>query len=118
MIDPNKHLSQVQTQKLHVNLCHNHHRGRVTPFTLEINDPTTEISSKTNLVILEAANTTYALIPTLITQKYTVIDVCKNFIHAPFRVPLSFSKFFSLNAHHSTFACFFYFLGKTHIHTD
>ena len=47
------------------------------PSMLEINDPTTESVPQTNLVTLEAANTTYALILILTTQKYTDIDVWK-----------------------------------------
>ena len=37
-----------------------------------------KIIPKKNLITLEAANTTYAPIPILITQKYTETDVCKN----------------------------------------
>ena len=48
-----------------------------TPSTFEINDPTTEIFCKPNVVILKVANTTYALNLILITQKYTDIDVHK-----------------------------------------
>ena len=38
MIVPSKHPSQVRTLTLHVNLCNNHHRGRVT--TLQRQRPT------------------------------------------------------------------------------
>ena len=48
-----------------------------TSSTLNSNDPTAKIFSKRNLTTLEVANTTYAPIPILITQKYTDIDVCK-----------------------------------------
>ena len=53
-------------------------RRKDTPSTHEINDPATEKKiRKANLVILEAVNTTYALILILITWKYTDIDECK-----------------------------------------
>ena len=47
------------------------------PSTPEINDPTTENIPQNEpiLVILQTANTTYALILTPITQKYTDINV-------------------------------------------
>ena len=43
-----------------------------------------KIFRKPNLVILEAAHTTYALIQIQITQKYTEIDVCKILIQPLF----------------------------------
>ena len=74
----NKHPSQVRTLKLHVNLCHHHHRSKVTTLQrLRSMIFVPKLFRKTHLVILEAANTNYALIPTLITQKYTDIDMCK-----------------------------------------
>ena len=74
---------------------------------------------KTNLVTLEAANTTYAPILTQITQKYTDIDVCKNFFQAPFCALFSFFIFPS-SAHTSiNFPLFlFYFWGQIHINTN
>ena len=68
-----------------------------------------KIFRKTNLVILEEANTTYALILILITQNYTDTEVCK-FLIQPFFVrhthslPLLFSFF---RTHQSNF----FFLG-------
>ena len=52
-----------------------------------------KIFRETKLVILEAANTTYDPILTQITQKYTDIDVCNNFIQAPFCALFSLSIF-------------------------
>ena len=66
-----------------------------TPSTLEINDPTTENIPQNDLVILEEADTTYALIQILTTQIHTEFDVCKIFIHAPFRVLILFPNFFA-----------------------
>ena len=43
-----------------------------------------KVIRKTNLVILEAAKTTYALILTLFTQKDTDIEVCKILIQPLF----------------------------------
>ena len=111
MIVPNKHLSQVQTLKLHVNLCHNHHHGTITPLQpLESTIPLLKIFLKPNLFILEAAITIYALILILITQNYTDTDVCKSLIQPLFvrqadylRLPFSFFR-----THHSTF---FFILG-------
>ena len=111
MIIPNKHLSQVQTLKLHVNLCHPHHRGRVTPLQrLRSTIPLLNTFRKTNLVIPEAANKTYALILILITQNYTDTNVCKIldqplFVRYLQSLPLSFS-FFS-----PTSFKFFFFSG-------
>ena len=48
-----------------------------TSSTLDSNNPTAENIPKRNLITIEAANTTYAPIPILITQKYTDIDVYK-----------------------------------------
>ena len=75
---PNKHPSQARTLKLHVNLCHNPHRSRVTTLQRLISTILLpKILRKTNLFFLEAVNTTYDLNLILITQKYTEIDVCK-----------------------------------------
>ena len=57
------------------------------PSTLEIMILLPKTFRKTNLVILEAANTTYALIQILITQKYTDINLCK-VLFEPLCVPL------------------------------
>ena len=99
MIIPNKHLGQVQTLKLHVSLCHNHHHGTMTPLQpLESTTPLLKIFLKMNLVILEAANTIYALILIPITQNSTDTDVCKSLIQPLFvrqvhYMPLSFYFF-------------------------
>ena len=43
MIVPNKHPSQARNLKLHMSLCINQHRGRVTTTsTIQISNPTTE----------------------------------------------------------------------------
>ena len=74
-IVPIKHPNQARTLKLHVNLCHNHHRGRATTLQrLRSMILLPRRFRKTNLVILEAENTTYTLILIPITQKYTDID--------------------------------------------
>ena len=64
-----------------------------------------KIFRKTNLVILEAADSTYALIQILTTQNYTDTDLCKKFFK-PLFVCYSLSLIFSAHTHHSTFACF------------
>ena len=116
MIIPNKHLSQGQTPKLHVNLCHNHHQRRVTRLQrLKSTILLPKLFRKSNLVILEEANTTYALILILITQNYTDIDVRKKPIQ-----PLS-CAFFTLYFY---FAIFFAHIIQTflfsgaHTYTD
>ena len=84
-INPNKHPIQVRTLKLNVNLCHIHHWGRV--ITLQRLKSTTlllRIVRKTNLVSLEAADTTYALIQILFTQKKNRFWRVQNFTSAPF----------------------------------
>ena len=112
LIIPNKHPNQVRTLKLHVNLCHNHHQGRVTTLQhLRSMTLLPNLFRKLNLVLLEAANTTYALILILITQKCTDIDVCKTLFQPLFVCPSHFLIF--SHTHHSTFACFFpIFWGK------
>ena len=71
-------MSQSPTPKLHVNLSHSHHQRRV-PILQRLRATILQLKKipKRNLITLEAANTTYAPIPILITQKYTDIDVCK-----------------------------------------
>ena len=69
---------------------------------------------KTYLVILEAANTTYAPILILTTQKYTDIDVRKILIQPLFvrdvhPLPLSLSFFRTQHPN------FFFFRGHVHI---
>ena len=106
--NPQKHLSQIQTLKLHMNLCNNHHRGRMT--TLQRWRSTIllpKLTRETNLAILEDANTTYALIFSLISQRYTDIDVCK-ILSQPFScaiLTLHFYHFFASfsHTHHSKF---------------
>ena len=56
-----------------------HHQRRVTLLQrLTATILQLKVFTKRNLITLEAANTTYAPIPILFTQKYTDIDVCKN----------------------------------------
>ena len=63
-----------------------------------------------NLVILEEANTTCALILTLINQKHTDIIVQK-FIQAPFRVLFSISSFFRTHIIQLLLTFLFFFGG-------
>ena len=71
-------MSQSPTLKLHVSQSRSHHQRRVTLLQrLTASILQLKILSKRNLITLEEANTTYAPIPILITQKYTDIDVCK-----------------------------------------
>ena len=104
---PNKYQSQARTVKLHVYLCHNHNRGRAK--TLQRLASTILLSKllrEANLVILEAANTIYALILILNTQKYTDTDVCKN-LFKPLSMCYSHSLFnFLSHTHHSIFFSF------------
>ena len=112
MMIPNKHLSQVQTLKLHVNLRHNHHHGPVTPLQrLRSMILLPKRPRKTYLVILEAAIITYALILLLITQNYTDIDVRKN-LFKPLFMRYPHSLFFSF-AH---IIQIFSFFGGTYIY--
>ena len=84
MIIPHNHLSQIQTLKLHMNLCNNHHRGReATLQSLRSTILLSKLFRKTNLEFLEEANTTYALILILITQINTDTDVSKLSFSAP-----------------------------------
>ena len=113
-IVPNKYPNQTRTLKLHMNPCHNNYRSRVT--TLQrwrsmILLP--KCFRKTNLVILDAANTTYALIPILITQNYTNIDVCK-IIFQPRLVRHSLYLFFLLS--HTYLSIFLW--GQIHTNTN
>ena len=85
MIIPSKHPSQPRTLKLHMNLSHNRHRDRViTLQRLRSTILLSKLPCRMNLVILEAATTTYALILTLSTQKNAETDVCKILIHPLF----------------------------------
>ena len=104
---PSKDSSQARTLKLHVNLLH-HQRGRVTTLQrLRSMTLLPKIPRKTYLVILEAANTTYALILILITQNFEVIDVCKNLIK-PLSMCYSHSPIFFLLSHRHYSICFFF----------
>ena len=98
MIFPDKYLSQARTPKLHVSLCHNHLQGTVTtPQSLRSTILPQKIFRKTNLVILEAANITYALILIPITQKYIDVEVRKNLfkpIFVRYSHPLIYFYFF------------------------
>ena len=102
--------------KLHMDLRHNRHSAKVTPLQrLRSTILLPQIFRKTNLVILEAANKTCALIITLITQKNTDINVCKKFIPALFCVTFS-SFIFTFFAH--TLFIFFIFLFWGQIRTE
>ena len=78
MIIPNKQSSHARTLKLDMNLWNNHNRGRVT-FVQRLKSTILlpNLFHKMNLIVPEAANTTYALTLALITQKYTDIDLWK-----------------------------------------
>ena len=92
MIVPNKHPSHARILKLHLNLCNNHHHGRVT--TLQRMRSTIlkpKLDRKMSLVNLEAVNTTYALIPILSTSENTEFHVCK-FSFQPLFVCHSYSS--------------------------
>ena len=108
---PSKHRSQAQTLKLHVNLCHNHHRKRVTTLQhLRSTILLPKLFRETNLVILEAANTAHALILILIFQKYTDIDVCK-ILFQPLSCAISNLSLFSQFFAHTSFEFFLFFLS-------
>ena len=120
MIVPNKHPSQAQarTLKLHVNLCHNHHRGIV--ITLQCLRSAILLPKKfrdTNLVILEATNTTCVLILIIITQKYTDIKVCKN-LFKPLFLCCSHSLIFFADTSFNFCLLFSIFWGQIHINTN
>ena len=103
-IVPNKHPSEALTLKRHMNLCHNHHRGRViTLQRLRSTILLPNIFRNLSLVIIEAANTTHALSLTLTTQKYTDIDVCKILFQHLFVCHSHFQFLPSSHTHHSTF---------------
>ena len=101
-----------------MNVFNNHRRKRVTNLQLLRSTMLLlKIFHKTNLVIidiLEAVNTTYALILNLITQKNTDIDVRKNLCR-PFRVPFLLSIFFSSFFPHLQIFYFFLFSGPIQI---
>ena len=66
------------------------------------------------LVILEAVNTTYALILIPVTQKYTDFDVHKNIFSAPSLCHLYFPLFLLLPFFSTSFS--FFYSGSTFIH--
>ena len=100
MIIPSKYSSQARTLKLYVNLRHNQQYGSVIPLQrLKSTILLPKTFRKTYLVILQAANTFYALILILITQKYTDIDVNKILIQ-----PLSCACFHSFISYCHFFA--------------
>ena len=99
MIFPNKHLSRIRTLKLHVKLCNNHHRGGVTTLQyLRLMIPLPKLFHQTKLVIREAANTLYALILILISQKYMDIVVYK-VLFQPFSCAIRILYFYSFRTH-------------------
>ena len=101
MIVPNKHLSQKRTLKPHINLHNNHHFGRVSTLQrLRSTILLPQLIRKIDLVNLVPANTTYALILTLITQTYTDIDLCK-MLFQPLLCAILILFFFLSSAHTS-----------------
>ena len=118
MITPNTYLSQVPTLKLHVNLSHNQRvtlLQRVTSTILQM-----KIFPKRNITLLEAVNTTYALIPILITQRYTDIDVCKTLFQPLFvcHFALHFCFSFSSFAHTSFTSFLLIFVGHIQMYQE
>ena len=117
MVIPRIHPSQARSSKLYVNLCHNHHRGRV--ITLERLRSTIllpKLFRKKNLIFIEAANTTYALILIIITQKYTDFDVCKILFQPPL-CAIHIIELYVCRTHIFQFFLFF-ILGQIHINTN
>ena len=120
MIVPREHLSQMRTLELHKNLCNNHHRGILTTLQrVRSTNLLQNLSRKTNLVFLEALNTSYVLILNLNFQKYTDIDVCGNLFSAPSVRNLHFLSLlfsFLFISAHTSFPIFL-FWGQIHIKT-
>ena len=116
MILENKHPVQARTLKLHLNLCNNHHCGRVTTIQrLRSTILLPKLARKMSLAFLEAINTTYALILILIIQKYTKIDVCTILFQPLFmcRSYCPFSLFFPFLSAHILF-----FGGQTRLNRN
>ena len=117
MIVPSKHPNQARTLKLHVKLYHNQHRGKVATLQrLRSTILLPKLFHKTNLVIPEAANTTYALILILNTQKYKDIDVCK-ILFQPLLCALLILQLYVCRTHIIQFF-FFLFWGQYLINTS
>ena len=118
MITPDKYPCQARTMKLHMNLCNNHHRGRVTTIQrLRSTILLPNVFRKTNLVVLEAAKTFYTPIPTLTTQKNTDIDDCKVLLQ-PLFVCNSYSPFLPFSRTHQSTSFLSLFWGQVHIITN
>ena len=104
-----------------MNLCNNHHSGRVTTLQrLRSTILLPKLFRKTNLVLLEAANTFHVLILHLTTQKYTDIIVCKIFFQ-PLFVCLSYyliSSLFCIFFTQTSFKLLFFLWGHLHINTQ
>ena len=118
MMVSNKCPNQARTLKLHMNLCNNHHRDRVTTLQrLRSTILPPKLFLKTNLVILKSAITTYSLVLPLITQRIKDIDVCKNSFN-PLFVCHSHSPFLPFShTHQSTFLLVYFgdkFLKRLH----
>ena len=93
VIVPNKHLNQIRTSNLDMNLFNNHHRCTVIPLLpVESKTLLSKFFLKTILIILEAVYTTCALILNLTTQNYTDIDLWKKSLQPLFCV-ISISHF-------------------------
>ena len=92
-----------------MNPCNNHHRSKVTTLQrLRSTIRLSELPRKLNLVILEVANTTYAPILILITQKYIEIDVWK-VLFQPISCAFFTLYFYSFIFSHSLHSNFFLF---------
>ena len=84
LIVQNKHLSQARRLKPNMNLYNIRNQGKTTTLQrLKSTILLLKFFHKTNLVILEAVTSICALILTLISQKYTEFDVCKNLFSGP-----------------------------------
>ena len=114
MIIPDKYPSQARTLELHLNLFNNQHCVRVTPIQrLRSKILLLKLPRKTNLVVPEEANTIYALILTLTTQKYTDNDVWKVLFQVLFVCHSYSAILLFLHTYHSTFFIFLYFGGNS-----
>ena len=103
----NKHLNRTRTVKLYMNLCNIHPRGSVTPLhRLRSMILLSKLFLKTDRIILEAVETTNALI--LMQIKKVQSLMCARTFFGSFGVQFSLSIFillfiFAAQTHHSTF---------------
>ena len=91
------------------------------PSTMKIKDPTPKLFRKTNLVILEAASTTYALVLTLITENFSENVVCK-FLFQPHSSAILVLYFYTFHLFRTHIFQIFFFPplwgGHTHIQQE